>query len=316
MARSTLQTRVESDAILVADPRLRSVPPTVVRFMRTLRIPDDGTEWPLPPGLGRFPLRTVASLGDGAPEAMRERGGLVLPMHQAEAMWISFEAPRWRPMAVKVGTGMVNAVDASALDAKFLPDRADYLVTPPQPWLDGFKTGEGTISQFVAMSLGEGVTVEEQLTDGVHVGGLQLLVAGPRPGRFPTKPPRLEPRHAFRCCAMSVAESAPMGLAAGGTMTQNVYPDPHGAGAWDAERSARIWVHLVPAVLWHALTGEPAPSTPVSREAYDRYRLPWFAIYDEPLGDVPVAKVWAGVKTVHVLTDNEPAGSVIGANSW
>ena len=60
---------------------------------------------------------------------------------------------------------------------------------------------------------------------------------------------------------MSVAESAPMGLGAGGTMTQKVYPDPYGADTWDTERAARIWIHLVPASLWPDLTGEPAPST-------------------------------------------------------
>ena len=132
----------------------------------------------------------MASLGERAPEAMRRRGGVALPIYQAEALWIDFDAPYWRPMAIKVGAGMVNAVDAGPLDADLREGREDYLVTPPQPWLDGFKTGEGTISQFVAMPLGRGVTVEGQLTGTETVGGLQLLVAGPRPGRFPTRPPR------------------------------------------------------------------------------------------------------------------------------
>lgn len=30
-----------------------------VEFQRTLRIPDDGRTYPLPPGLGRFPLQHV-----------------------------------------------------------------------------------------------------------------------------------------------------------------------------------------------------------------------------------------------------------------
>ena len=28
-----------------------------IEFQRTLRIPDDGRHYPLPPGLGRFPIR-------------------------------------------------------------------------------------------------------------------------------------------------------------------------------------------------------------------------------------------------------------------
>ena len=47
-----------------------------VVFNRTLRIPDDNCEYPLPPGLGHFPLVPVAACGDKAPEAWRRRGGL------------------------------------------------------------------------------------------------------------------------------------------------------------------------------------------------------------------------------------------------
>ena len=318
---TALRVRVEDDVILVSDPDLRRVPPTGISFQRTLRLPDDGREWPLPPGLGRFPLRTVASLGERAPDAMRERGGIALPIHQAEALWISFDAPEWRPMAVKVGAGMVNAIDAGPLDAKIRARRHDYLVTPPQPWLDGFKTGKDTISQFVAMPLGRGVTVEAQLTGGESIGGLQLLVAGPVPGAFRTTPPSMHRYGALMSEAMPmmVAEMAmpAMGLGAGGRMTQKVYPDEHGAKTWDAKRAARIWVHLVPAHLWAALTGEPTPPTPVDRAAYDRAGLPWFALYDEPLDDVPVDPRWAGVKTVHALTGDDPDGTTaVGNASW
>ena len=322
-----LGVRVERDTILVSDPALPAVPPTEISFERTLRIPDDGHDWPLPPGLGHFPLRTVASLGDRAPEEMRRRGGIVLPIYQAEALWISFDAPHWRPMAVKVGAGMVNAVNADPLDAELRDGREDYLVTPPQPWLDGFKTGEGTISQFVAMPLGRFVTVEGQLTGSETVGGLQLLVAGPRPGRFPTTPPeevyyRREVGFALQCARLAEVPMAPMpamGLGAGGRMTQKVYPDPHGAGTWVTERAARIWVHLVPAGLWPSLTGEPCPPTPADHDAYVRYGFPWFAVYDEPLGDVPVDPRWAGVKTVQALAGPDLAGpgsAIVDNASW
>jgi hypothetical protein len=93
MSNSTLGVRIDGSAITVSDPEHPSVPETAISFQRTLRIPDDTREWPLPPGLGEFPLRTVTSLADRATAAMRERGGVVLPMYQAEAMWISFAAP-------------------------------------------------------------------------------------------------------------------------------------------------------------------------------------------------------------------------------
>lgn len=35
---------------------------------------------------------------------------------------------------------------------------------PRQPWLDGINSGDGYIRQFVAMKLGEGYTVEKQVS--------------------------------------------------------------------------------------------------------------------------------------------------------
>ena len=63
-----------------------------IEFQRTLRIPDDDRSYPLPPGLGRFPLRHVNDFADRLPQETLPRGGVVMPMHQAEAMWVSFEA--------------------------------------------------------------------------------------------------------------------------------------------------------------------------------------------------------------------------------
>lgn len=52
----------------------------------------------------------------------------------------------------------------------------DYIVTPPQPWLDGFSISPGLVRQFVAAPLGEGYTVEAQVTGGEAEGGLQFEV--------------------------------------------------------------------------------------------------------------------------------------------
>lgn len=51
-----------------------------VTLQRTLRIPDDGSDYPLPPGLGAFPVYPAATLpGGGA--AWRDRD-FVVPIHQ------------------------------------------------------------------------------------------------------------------------------------------------------------------------------------------------------------------------------------------
>ena len=167
-----------------------------VTFHRTLRLPEDGRTHQLPPSLGEFPLRKIQDYREKVPPAWREHGGLFLPMWQREAMWLSFGAPSNRPIALKVAAGKVNAVSGEPWSETLAPPttkagapRQDYLVCPPQPWLDGFNSGEGKIRQFVAMPLGGGYTVEAQATGKEDVGGLQLLVVRTKPTWKPPAPP-------------------------------------------------------------------------------------------------------------------------------
>ena len=110
-------------------------------FQRTLRIPDNGREHFLPPGLGRFPLELVDDYADRVPEAWREHGGVFLPMYQSEAMWINFRGAY--PMAVKVAAGKINALTGDEWSEDLCEDPQDYLVVPDQPWLDGFSCQAG-----------------------------------------------------------------------------------------------------------------------------------------------------------------------------
>ena len=118
--------------------------------------------YPLPAGRGVFPLRSVDDFPATAPASWLQRGGVVLPMDQSEALWISFSA-RY-PCAVKIAAGKINAVSGAAWTAELPSEPQDYVVVPGQPWLDGFSVGEGLIRRFVAMPLGAGYSVEEQLT--------------------------------------------------------------------------------------------------------------------------------------------------------
>ena len=64
-------------------------------------------------------------------------------------------------------------------------------------------------------------------------------------------------------------------------MTQKIYPDAYGLAAWDVSRRTSFHVRIVNGAEWRALTGEPAPPTPVDAAAYTKAGLPWFALYDE-----------------------------------
>lgn len=72
-----------------------------LRFQRTLRIPDDGKTYPLPPGLGPFPICRIEDYRERLPSTWAEHGGVFIPMYQREALWISFLPP---PITAKTYT--------------------------------------------------------------------------------------------------------------------------------------------------------------------------------------------------------------------
>ncbi len=69
--------------------RLKSVivgrgsdPDVVISFMRTVRIPEDERNYPLPPGLGKFSLSNIQTFRSRLPPEMVAQGGLFLPMYR------------------------------------------------------------------------------------------------------------------------------------------------------------------------------------------------------------------------------------------
>ena len=104
-----------------------------LEFQRTLRIPDDGKTYPLPPGLGRFPVLHVRDYEQRVPAEWVKHGGVFIPMYQREALWINFHARHWKPNAVKIAIGKVNAVSGKPWNENLLREEKDYVVCPPQP---------------------------------------------------------------------------------------------------------------------------------------------------------------------------------------
>jgi hypothetical protein len=178
---------LEHNRLVFRFPQIEKEASFSIDFQRTLRIPDTEETYPLPPGLGSFPLRHVEDHADKLSAQTTSRGGVILPMWQAEAMWLNFsnEWPDWDldfpdldfPVAIKVAAGKINAVTGEAWRTGLHRDPQDYVVSPEQPWLDGFAIEKGVIRQFVAMPLGDGYSVEEQITGEAEWGGLQISVA-------------------------------------------------------------------------------------------------------------------------------------------
>ncbi len=269
-----------------------------VTFQRTLRIPDDGRAYPLPPGLGRFPVLKVEDYLDIVPPLWRERGGAFIPMYQREALWLGFHAAPWKPNAVKIAVGRVNAISGDLDDKALHADHQDYVVCPEQPWLDGVHTGQGLIRQFVAMPLGLGYTVEASMTGAETFGGIQITVYEPKPGRFPERPPIKPDTGPIRTGMLKPGGIASMGLGAGGAMKQKIYHDPYGIEAWDQDNYGRIFIHIINSTEFFAITGLNLPPTPIDAKTYTEYGLPWFDLYDETKGDVQPSGRLAKVKTI------------------
>jgi hypothetical protein len=290
-----------------------------VQFQRTLRIPDDGKIYPLPAGLGCFPLRHIDDFNGTVPPTWLERGGVLMPMYQSEALWIRFATSY--PFAIKVAAGKINAVTGETWAEGLSRPPQNYLVTPNQPWLDGFAVRKGVIRQFVAMPLGAGYSAEEQITGKAETGGLQLQVypmsadayfRSEIVSRLPesiadllgTLVPELRsdvrysrPRDYF-LGGSYLCEEAPMGLGAGGTMRQEIFEDSNPFEDWDQSLSSRCFVHLCNSMMWRQITDTNPPLPPFTIREYEASGVPWFDYYRDDLAALEGAPTLDAIKSV------------------
>ncbi len=329
---------LHDDSLAFSFPEVHGRARFRVEFQRTLRIPDDDRSYPLPPGLGRFPLRHVDDFAARVPETWIAHGGVMLPMYQAEAMWLNFsslaggpgleDGPPY-PFAVKVSTGKINAVTGEEWEDGLHRDPQDYLVVPEQPWIDGYCVEKGVIRQFVAMPLGSGYSAEEQITGAAEHGGVQIIAYPMKREAYERRRKawrRSRARFVFAETAdlaeptvMFSVASADMGLAPGGRMRQEIYDDPYRFDEWDTRHASRCFIHLSNALVWRAITGESPPTTPPTASEYTRAGLPWFEYYAADLEGVDGSGVLSKLKSVVTLgkekgdvplPENEPVSAL------
>ena len=306
---------LEHNQLVFRFPQIEKDAEFSIDFQRTLRIPDSEKTYPLPPGLGRFPIKHTEDHADMLPHATTSRGGVILPMWQAEAMWLNFRnnGPHWGlefPFAIKVAAGKINAVTGEIWRNGLHRDPQDYMVSPQQPWLDGFAIERGVIRQFVAMPLGDGYSVEEQITGEAEWGGLQISVAPLKAHVWQERRAEWERtqqererngsnrRGVARC---SVPLGSTMGLAAGGRMRQVIYPDSYKLEDWDFEAADRVFVTLVHAKDWMNITGGSIPNQPPTAEQYTKAGLPWYEHYGADQAALPGSAALAGVASVGTM---------------
>jgi hypothetical protein len=304
---------LNSDTLNFSFPEVHPEAKLSVNFQRTLRIPDDGRKYPLPPGLGNFPLRHIDDHAEKIPESWLRRGGVLLPMWQSEALWISFrseyvpERDVQYPFAIKIATGKINAINGKSWEKGLHRNPQSYLIVPVQPWLDGYCVEKGVIRQFIAMPLGQGYTAEEQITGNAEFGGLQIEVFPMKredfDKRFPPGQRRggMVTQDGLLCCI----SEASMGLAPGGRMRQEIFEDPYSIHDWDKEHVSRTYVHLVNSVGWSRITAEKPPTKPFTIQEYSRMHFPWFEYYDPKAEEIAGSKILAELKSVKEMGEEK-----------
>jgi hypothetical protein len=299
---------LKRDSLVFAFPEVHPKARLTIDFQRTLRIPDDGKDYPLPPGLGRFPVRHIDDFKANLPKQWERHGGVMLPMYQSEALWLNFRSDYISkhateyPFAIKVATGKINAVTGDSWTDWLQGNPQDYMVAPEQPWLDGFSVEKGFIRQFVAMPLGSGYSAEEQLTGSGEFGGLQVMVYPMKRSAFEAHFPErkksaclIEERDVLYSMA---APCESMGLAPGGRMRQEIYEDPYDMDDWEMSHKSRCFVHLANSLVWRAVTGDNPPTVPMTAKEYADHNLPWFDYYADGAEILQGSRKLKGLKSV------------------
>jgi hypothetical protein len=308
----TKMIELRNDTLIFSFPKVHEAAKLKIDFQRTLRIPDDDKEYPLPPGLGNFGLRHVDDFAENIPADWFAHGGVMLPMYQSEAMWLNFGP--WSiddhhgmpyPFAVKVAAGKICAVTGEEWSNALHRKPQDYMVVPHQPWLDGYCIEKGVIRQFVAMPLGAGYSAEEQITGKGEYGGLQIIVYPMKREAFERyfakrRATRRGFKGVFGVTGADTLEAATMsmGLAPGGRMRQEIYDDPFEFDDWDTEHSSRCFVHIANSLVWQAITGERPPTTPPTSKQYTKAGLPWFDYYSDGGKALPGSTILEKLKSV------------------
>jgi hypothetical protein len=298
---------IDADRLVARFPKVHADAETELLFQRTLRVPDDGKVYPLPAGLGLFPLRHLEDFEQHFPRRWGDRGGVVVPMRRGDAMWIAFDV-RY-PCAIKIGTGRINVLNGRRWTERLNATECDYVVAPPQPALDGFRTRENdVVRQFVVVPLGSGYSAEEQVAGkGTH-GGIQVVIHPMKSSRYAL----LRAEHAaagggggqgpgWAKDVMAVHEApepTPLAIAAGGRMRERIAADPFGIDCWDQSARIRCCVTLIDADEWPTVTGIPLPMPPFTPADYEKEGLPWFEYSNDGLAALGGASAVAEIKSM------------------
>jgi hypothetical protein len=141
-----------------------------IKIQRTTRIPDDGKTYALLTESGQLPLRSIDDFPETAPASWMKKGGVLMPLHQSEALWIWFSSRYC--FAVKVGVGKINAPSGEPWIPDLQRQPQNYFLVPDPP---GYEN-EKVIRRYVAVPLTTGDSTDGPLAGRADTGGIHIHV--------------------------------------------------------------------------------------------------------------------------------------------
>lgn len=276
--------------------------PLSLTFMRTVRVKEVDTS-NLPPGMGCMDIYKVSDYGENCPNSW-DRDAYFIAMHDIEAMWMNFQC--CTPVAILISAGNINAISGEEFENKLAKD--NYLIAPPQPWLDGWKSNDGSVYQFVSTTAGEGLSVGEQISK-TKDHAMQISVFEPKDPeklRNTLNTPRttwgmsdddecIASDYDFCKCGSLKMCASEMAVGKGGKIIQKIYEDPHGIEEWKENPTKTVKVYLINAAQFAEITNKEMPPTPVSNQEYQGM---WYGLDDNHLNGTTGSAIFNNLKSV------------------
>lgn len=254
-----------------------------IDFERTLRLPDPlDRRRPLPGRAGVFAPLPIDRFADRLPPEIIERGGLIMPMWQADALWLGLW--QWNGFvhyvfALRLAWNDLNVVTGQEAGETIEARPQNYVILDGQEWLDGVGGPGVRFRQFVAPKPRPGTPLAARLANTIRISA--------HPLKYENLPPRvrrlLETDH-MSDYAFHLLRRRFDGLVEGiGDVQEIVIDRDYDRAAWHEDIVAECIVTVVDAVTWKEITGEWPPQRPMTESDYGRNHMPWAADYEEPL---------------------------------
>jgi hypothetical protein len=268
-----------------------------IKFQRTMRIPNDRKTYALPTGLGQLPLRSIDDFPETAPVSWMKKGGVIVPLHPSEALWIWFSSRYC--FAVKVGMGKTNALSGEPWVPNLQTEPQNYFLVPDP---SGYENDE-VIRRYVRVPLTTSDSADGPVAVSVEPGGIHLHVTPMRAesyykneGGFLLPPTikeffmkvifasviskelaEIDRRHQQWGFERPAAESTETVIEE--TACQENVKDQYEFSEWDQTQTVRCFVRTCSSIPWRQITGTDFPHPPLTAKDYQEAGIPWFDDY-------------------------------------